>query len=157
MVQQRSFQKYVSKHHENDLFDAVASFISDNIDDLELWSSTIDVDNLDEENVSFEDMVVKYVYVNGESMSNDIEFDVVVFGDVCFKEVNRHNDEEGSCTKWFRLNCRATIDGKLKNFTVLEVEPYDKKQNHFQRRLSDALVPIISKDDVDFEAEQFLR
>lgn len=40
-------------------------------------------------------MVVKYVYVNGDSMSNDIEFDVVVFGDVCFKEVSRHNDEEG--------------------------------------------------------------
>lgn len=157
MVQQRSFQKYVSKHHENDLFDAVASFISDNIDDLELWSNTIDVDNLDEENISFEDMVVKYVYVNGESMSNDIEFDVVVFGDVCFKEVSRHNDEEGSCTKWFRLNCQATLDGELKNFTVLEVEPYDKKENHFQRRLSDALVPIISKDDVDFEAEHFLR
>ncbi|EAD5361691.1 hypothetical protein K8A91_08685 [Listeria monocytogenes] len=157
MVQQRSFQKYVSKHHENDLFDAVASFVSDNIDDLELWSNTIDVDNLDEENISFEDMVVKYVYVNGESMSNDIEFDVVVFGDVCFKEVSRHNDEEGSCTKWFRLNCQATLDGELKNFTVLEVEPYDKKENHFQRRLSDALVPIISKDDVDFEAEQFLR
>ena len=47
MVQQRSFQKYVSKHHENDLYDAMASFISDNIDDLELWSNTIDVDNLD--------------------------------------------------------------------------------------------------------------
>ena len=95
MVQQRSFQKYVSKHHENDLFDAVASFISVNIDDLELQSNTIDVDNLNEENISFEDMVVKYVYVNGDSMSNDIEFDVVVFGDVCFKEVSRHNDEEG--------------------------------------------------------------
>lgn len=107
MVQKRSFQKYVIKHHENDLFDAVASFISGNIDDLELWSNTIDVDNLDEENVSFEDIVVKYAYVNGDSMSNDIEFNVVVFGDVCFKEVSRHNDEEGSCTKWFRLNCQA--------------------------------------------------
>ena len=65
--------------------------------------------------------------------------------------------KRGSCTKWFRLNCQATLDGELKNFTVLEVESYDKKQDHFQRRLSDALVPIISKDDVDFEAEQFLR
>lgn len=144
MVQQRSFQKYVSKHHENDLFDAVSSFVSANIDDLELWSSTIDIDNLDEENISFEEMEVKYVFVNGETTSNEIEFDVVVHGDVCFKEVTRHNDEEGSCTKWFRLNCQATLDGELKNFTVLEVEPYDKKQNHFQRRLSDALVPIIS-------------
>lgn len=157
MVQQRSFQKYVSKNHENDLFDAVASFVSANIDELELWSSTIDVDNLDEDNISFEEMEVKYVFVNGETTSSEIEFDVVVHGDVCFKEVTRHNDEEGSCTKWFRLNCQATLDGELKNFTVLEVEPYDKKQNHFQRRLSDALVPIISKDDVDFEAEQFLR
>ncbi len=145
MVQQRSFQKYVSKHHENDLYDAMASFISDNIDDLELWSNRIDVDNLDEENISFEEMEVKYVFVNGETTSNEIEFDVVVHGDVCFKEVTRHNNEEGSFTRWFRLNCKATIDGKLKDFRVLEVEPYDKKKNRFQRRLSAALVPIISK------------
>lgn len=76
MVQQRSFQKYVSKNHENDLFDAVASFVSANIDELELWSSTIDVDNLDEENISFEEMEVKYVFVNGETtFSNETYFD----------------------------------------------------------------------------------
>ena len=157
MVQQRSFQKYVSKHHENDLFDAVASYVSSNLGEVNLWSNTIDVDNLDEEKVYFEDLKVEFVFVNGDTITNDIEFDVVVSGEVYFSECDRHNDYEDSCTNWFRLNCQATIDGELKNFKVHEVEFYDKKKNRFQRRLSDALVPIISKDDVDFEAEHFLR
>ncbi|MGH2161695.1 ImmA/IrrE family metallo-endopeptidase, partial [Enterococcus faecalis] len=156
MVQQRSFQKYVSKHHENDLFDAVASFIPDNLDEIHLWSYNIDVDNLDEENVSFDDMKVEQVFVNEETLTNDIEFDVLVSGAIYFSECDRHNDYEDSCNAWFRVNCRATIDGELKNFKVHDVETYDKKKNRFHRRLSDALVPIISSEDVEFEAEQFL-
>lgn len=156
MVQQRSFQKYVSKYHENDLFGAVESFIPDNLNEIHLWSYNIDVDNLDEENVYFDDMKVEYVFVNGDTITNDIEFDVIVSGTVYFSECDRHNDYEDSCNTWFRINCRAILDGKLRDFKIVEVEPYDKKQNRFRRRLSDALVPIISKDDVDFEAEQFL-
>ncbi|UHP11162.1 hypothetical protein LAX80_005110 [Listeria marthii] len=156
MAQQRSFQKYVSKHHENDLFDDVASFIPDNLNEIHLWSYNIDVDNLDEENISFDDMKVEQVFVNGDTLTNDIEFDVLVSGANYFNKCDRHNDYEDSCNAWFRVNCRATIDGELKNFKVHDVEAYDKKKNRFHRRLSNALVPIISSEDVEFEAEQFL-
>lgn len=157
MVQQRSFQKYVSEHHENDLFDAVMSFIPDNLNEIHLWSYNIDVDKLDEENITFDDMKVEQVFVNGDTLTNDIEFDVLVSGAIYFSKCDRHNDYEDSCIAWFRINCRATIDGELKNFKVHEVKPYDKKQNRFQRRLSDALVPIIFSEDNEFEAEQFLN
>lgn len=59
MVQQRSFQTYVSQHHENDLYDDVVSFISGNLNEIPLRSYTIDVDNLDEETISFDDMKVE--------------------------------------------------------------------------------------------------
>ena len=157
MVQQRSFQKYVSKHHENDLFDAVVSFIPDNLNEIHLWSYKIDVDNLDEEKIYFDDIKVEQVFVNGDTLTNDIEFDVLVSGAIYFSECDRHNDYEDSCNAWFRINCQATIDGELKNFKVNEVEPYDKKKNRFQHKLSDALVPIISSEDIEFEAEQFLK
>lgn len=134
----------------------MASFIPDNLDEIHLWSYNIDVDNLDEENVSFDDMKVEQVFVNEETLTNDIEFDVLVSGAIYFSECDRHNDYEDSCNAWFRVNCRATIDGELKNFKVHDVETYDKKKNRFHRRLSDALVPIISSEDVEFEAEQFL-
>jgi hypothetical protein len=133
----------------------VASFVPTNVSELNLWSTNIDIDNLDEENIYFDDMKVEFVFVNGETVTNDIEFDVIVSGEVYFSECNRHNDNEGNCTNWFRLICNATIDGVLKHFQILEVEPYDKKQNRFKRKLSDALVPIISSEYVDFEAELF--
>ncbi|WP_270334102.1 hypothetical protein [Ligilactobacillus acidipiscis] len=50
-----------------------------------------------------------------------------------------------------------TINGKLTNFKVNFVESYDKKKNRFNQKLSDALVPIISSDDYEYEAQQFLN
>ena len=98
---------------------------------------------MDEERVFFDEMKV--------------EFNVVVSGEIYFTEAGRHDDDYGSCTNWFRLNSTATIDGQLSNFIVNSVEPYDKKQNRFKRQLSDALVPIISSDDYEYEAQQFLN
>lgn len=157
MVQQRSFKDYVNTNHFNEIFDAVENYVPNNIDKLNLWtkSNSIDIDNLDEERVFFDEMKVEFVFVNGDTLSNDVEFDVVVSGEVYFTEGGRHDDDYGSCTNWFRLNSTATIDGQLSNFIVNSVEPYDNKQNRFKRQLSDALVPIISSDD--YEAQQFLN
>ena len=156
MVKQHSFQKYVSQHHDDELFDAVTSFIPNNLSEIHLWSNDIDVDNLDEENVYFDDMKVEYIYVNGDTLTNDIEFDVLISGAIYFSECDRHNDYEGSCNVWFRINCQATINGTLENLKALDVEPHDRKKNRFRRSLSDSLVPIISSEDVEFEAERFL-
>lgn len=56
--------------------------------------------------------------------------------------LGRHDDDYDSCTNWFRLNCTATINGGLSNFIIHSVEPYDKKKNRFERKLSDALMPF---------------
>lgn len=156
MVQQHSFKDYVKSHHFNKIFEAVEDYVPNNIGELNLWSNSIDIDNLDEEHVFFDEMKIEFVFVNGDTLTNDIEFDVIVSGEVFFSEADRHDDDYGNCTNWFRLNCGATIDGKLLNYTIHSVEPYDKKQNRFTRKLSDALVSIISSVDYEYEAQQFL-
>ena len=159
MVQQRSFKNYVNTHQFNKISDAVENFVPNDIGELNLLtkSNIIDIDNLDEERVFFDEIKIEFVFVNGDTLTNDIEFDAVVSGEVYFTEAGRHDDDYDSCINWFRLNCAATIDGKLLDFTVNSVEPYDKKQNRFKRQLSDALVPIISSDDYEYEAQQFLN
>ncbi|MBS5941319.1 hypothetical protein [Ligilactobacillus salivarius] len=144
MVQQRSFKNYVNTHRFNKISDVVENFVPNNIGELNLWtkSNIIDIDNLDEERVFFDEMKIEFVFVNGDTPINDIEFDVVVSGEVYFTEAGRHDDDYDSCTNWFRLNCTATINGGLSNFTIHSVEPYDKKKNRFERKLSDALMPF---------------
>ena len=144
MVQQRSFKNYVNTHRFNKISDVVENFVPNNIGELNLWtkSNIIDIDNLDEVRVFFDEMKIECVFVNGDTPINDIEFDVVVSGEVYFTEAGRHDDDYDSCTNWFRLNCTATINGGLSNFTIHSVEPYDKKKNRFERKLSDALMPF---------------
>lgn len=87
MVQQRSFKNYVNTHRFNKISDVVENFVPNNIGELNLWtkSNIIDIDNLDEERVFFDEMKIEFVFVNGDTPINDIEFDVVVSGEVYFR------------------------------------------------------------------------
>lgn len=88
MVQQRSFKDYVNTHQFNKIFEAVENYVPNNICELNLWtkSNNLDIDNLDEERVFFDEMKVEFVFVNEDTLTNDIEFDVVVSGEVYFTE-----------------------------------------------------------------------
>lgn len=158
MSKQYSFKDYVKKKCSNQLYNAVANYISNQRSALSLWSYSIDVDTLDGDDLNLEDIEVEMIFVNGDTQTNAVEFDVVVSEEISFHEYsNRYGDSEDSCTVWFRLNCSAVLDGGLKKFQIAYVENYDKRQNLFKRQLSDTLVPIISKSDLDFEAELFLK
>lgn len=124
MVQQRSFKNYVNTHQFNKISDAVENFVPNDIGELNLLtkSNIIDIDNLDEERVFFDEMKIEFVFVNGDTLINDIEFDVVVYSEVHFTEAGRHDDGYDSCTNWFRLNFTATINGGLSNFTIHSFE-----------------------------------
>lgn len=79
--------------------DAVENFVPNDIDDLNLWtkSNIIDIDNLDGERVFFDEIKIEFVFVNGDTLTNDIEFDVVVYSEVHFTDADRHDDEYDSC------------------------------------------------------------
>ncbi|WP_198649655.1 hypothetical protein [Staphylococcus arlettae] len=53
---------------------------------------------MDEERVFFDEMKIEFVFVNEYTLTNDIEFDVVVYSEVHFTEADRHDDEYDSCT-----------------------------------------------------------
>ena len=61
-------------HQFNKISDAVENFVPKDIDDLNLWtkSNIIDIDNLDEERVFFDEMKIEFVFVNGDTPINDI-------------------------------------------------------------------------------------
>ena len=158
MQKQYSFKNYIIKNHYNPLFDAVASFIKNNLSELNLYSNSVDIDTLRSKDIYLNDMTVEMICINADTQTNDIEFDVIVSAEIAFSQYsNRYGDDEDSSTNWFRINCSATIDGTLQNFGVEFIEPYDKKKSRFERNLSDELVPIISRDNLDFEATVFLK
>ncbi|WP_195603711.1 hypothetical protein [Clostridium tyrobutyricum] len=63
-------------------------------------------------------------------------------------------DEEA--TQWFKIKCTATLDNGLHNLNTKEVSLYTKYDKVQKKCLSDTLVPIIYKEELDEMAEDFL-
>lgn len=161
MSKEHSFKDYIEQQYCDSLFNAVSDFALNHISDLGLKSDSIDMDYLDEDHVFVDDTTfeIKNIYVNGDNQNNDLEFDILCSVSIQMTEYsNRYGDTEDDYTVWFRISCSATLDGVLKNFTIKSVDPYQRgDKNLFKRKLSDKLVPIISKESLDFEASLFLK
>ena len=129
MQKQYSFKNYINKNYFDPLFNAVATFIKNNLSELNLYSNSVDVDALTSRDIYLDDMAIEMVCINGDTQTNDVEFDVIVSAEIAFSQYsNRYGDDEDSSTNWFRINCSAMIDGTLQNFRIGFIEPYDKEE-----------------------------
>lgn len=86
-----------------------------------------------------------------------IEFDVVMDATlIVYDEDRYHNDESEAKHQWFMIRCRGNSDCGLDDLEIYDIMVYDSR-NRQKRPMSNALVPIIYKDDLEKEAEAFLR
>ena len=84
-------------------------------------------------------------------------FDVVIDTTLTVHDRDRyHNDESEATHQWFMIRCRGNLDCELDDLEIYNIGIYDsrKRQN---RPLSNSLVPIIYKDDLENEAGVILR
>ena len=78
-----------------------------------------------------------------------IEFDVVMDATLIIHDEDRyHNDESEAAHQWFMIRCRGDLDRKLSDLEIYDVCVYNRR-NHQKRPMSNALVPIIYKDDLE--------
>ena len=78
------------------------------------------------------------------------------------EDIYNNNMLYGSCgeiTQWFVVSCTATVTDKLQYFNAPYIQNYkpDKGILLPDNRVSSNIVPIIKKEDLDREAEYFLR
>lgn len=102
------------------------------------------------------DLEVKYVYADNSS-TKLFDFDVIVNCDVSVKRWSDSDDGEIR-NRWLRIKCCGELDAGIKNFKVKQVLQYEKgSNNEFKPPLSDALVPLVWKKDLDKVASSFLK
>lgn len=148
-----SFTEYVKRTLENPLSDAVLNFIENN-DANELGLHLYRIKEADE--VMLDDIRIERVIVS-DLPDTDIQFDVIIEATLVVYDVDRyHNDEPESARQWFCLNCRGNLADKLNDIEISNTSVYDMRKAQI-RPLSDSLVPIIKKDDMEQEAERFLK
>lgn len=151
MASNRSFKDYVADRFENELFTAIQSYISDNQDDLDLRLNK--VRNIG--GVELSETEVKFVSVN-DLPDMKIEFDVAVEAELEVRESDYHYDESETCRQWFVLKCSGDLDRNLDDFAISNVNTYNFK-NKQQNPMSDSLVPIINREQLESVATDFLR
>jgi hypothetical protein len=152
MARLNSFRDVIEDKFYNDIFNSLSEYIESNPNKLECNSYIVKYP--DEAKLS--DMEVKKVNITncGEI---GILFDVVVSAEVEVAETVRRNRETDGIEQWFRITCSAELEDGLKNFSVSNAHIYNKYRSSKENNLSEYLVPIICKEQLDDVAEKFLE
>jgi len=150
MGKTRSFKKYITDNFLAQIDENIEEYFTEHpdcIDAIKLCKiKTIEydesqiikigIDNLPGDNISFQILVKSCFWATGKSSSND--------------------DDEEEISQWFTINCKGDISKNLKDFAVLDISIYDEKLS-LANPLSDNLVPIIYKEELDEFANSFLK
>ncbi len=152
MAKLTSFRDVIKEMFYNDIFVSLARFIEDNPDRLE--TNSYRIKSPDEAILS--DFQIKFVNIT-DSAGNEILFDVIVNAEIMVAETVRRNRETDGIEQWFRISCTADLEDGIQHFRASNVEVYSKYKQRTGNNLSEYLVPIISKGQLDDVAAAFLE
>lgn len=151
MARQRSFTSYVADGFYNELFAAISDFTEENSDDLNL--RLYQVNRIG--GIELSDITIKYVSLN-DLPGSEIEFEVAIEAEFNVREADYHYDTDEFTSQWFMVKCKGDLACGLGDFQITGISIYNGK-NRQPKPMSDALVPIISKDNLEAVATDFLR
>ena len=147
-----SFRDVVAERFCDGIFNALSKYVESNPDRLD--SNSNYVESPDEATLS--DIDIKFVDITG-SEGTELVFDVLVSAEIEIAETIMRNRETDGIEQWFRISCSAELDDGLRNFDISGIEIYNQCRGNNQNRLSEYLVPIIRKEQLDDVAEAFLE
>lgn len=151
MAVNRSFTEYVKDRFYNELYLKVENYIEENIENLDL--RLYKVRNIG--GILLSDIEVKFVSIS-DLPNMRIEFDVAIEAELEVRESDYHYDESENCRQWFMLKCFGDLDRNLDDFKISSVTEYTSKIKQ-AKPMSDSLVPIINKEQLETVATDFLR
>lgn len=153
MRQSRSFKEYVKNNFDNQMWKAIEVFLEN--EDLSVLGLHLNkVREIGE--IELYDTELLFVDIS-DLPGTRISFDVVMDATLIVHDADRyHNDESDATHQWFLIRCSGDLELRLQDLTISSTEVYNSR-NRQSRPMSDSLVPIISKDNLEYEAENFLR
>lgn len=151
VAQNRSFKDYVANRFYNELCDAVSGYLEQNHRDLDVSSRL--VRTIDSAELS--DIDIKNVFVNNLP-GMKIAFDVLLEAEFEISETDRHTDRYDQKRRWFKISCTGDLSCNLDDFVVTGTEEYNYRSKQ-DNPMSDSLVPILHKDQLEAVARAFLE
>ncbi len=151
MAADHSFTEYIANRFDNNFWAVAEKYLDDNQDSL-----TCDLRRIHSAgDVEITDVKVEYVWVE-DLPGMRIQFDVALSIWYEIAEGNYHYDDSEDRVVWIMARCKGDLDVGLDDFEIYDVSAYNGK-NRAKSPMDDSLVPVMSKDDLEKVAEQFLR
>lgn len=151
MAEHRSFTDYVRTRFDSNFWAVAEEYLKNNIDDLDL--NLYRVHRIGE--IELSDVKVEYVWVH-DLPGMKIQFDVALSIDFLIHEGDYHYDDYDEKKIWIMVRCRGDLAQDLKDFEIYQCCEYNGK-NVSKNPMDDALVPVLYPNNLDAEAEAFLR
>ncbi|MBB4825012.1 DNA-binding XRE family transcriptional regulator [Sporosarcina luteola] len=152
MGKMRSFKDVIQEQYYDEILKGLANFVEENPSQLESQSNFV----LEPDEASLEGFEIKWINITG-APNNCLYFDVIVSAEIQIAETVKRNRETDGLIQWFRISCTSILEDGLQEFDVTDISVYMKQRESKGNRLSEYLVPIISKDELDWVAEGFLK
>lgn len=142
--------EYIKENFYDKIYIASKSYFLDNLENL-------GISNDFNEDIEVVDMDIMRVYA-GQHDGHEIAIDVLANLYASVTQRNNHFEDTNEMNHWVRVKCFARPEAGLKDFRIIGVDSYEKgESNLFKQPLSDRLVPIFRKDDLDGVADNFLK
>lgn len=151
MAEHRSFTDYVRTRFDSNFWAVAEEYLKNNIDDLDL--NLYRVHRIGE--IELSDVKVECVWVH-DLPGMKIQFDVALSIDFLIHEGDYHYDDYDEKKIWIMVRCRGDLAQDLKDFEIYQCCEYNGK-NVSKNPMDDALVPVLYPNNLDAEAEAFLR
>jgi hypothetical protein len=152
MAQVRSFKDFVANHFYNEIFELLDKYIRFNPTKIECRTYSVSSPS----RAKLDDFRAKSIHIHN-CVDNTLLFDLIVEADIIISERNGHHKEEDQSSQWFKVACSAELNTELRNFVVRTVSLYFQKSKTAEFPMTDTLVPVIARSQLDNLANSFLQ
>lgn len=148
----REFASVVWKEYGDTIEKEVSAYIDDNWQQLDLQAFRVKSPT-----EAYLDDCRFQRLITYDIPGDTVKFDVIVSAEIMIFETSHSQAIEGEVTKWFRVQCEAELNNGLQDFRILDMYEYDHRENKQRGLLSETLVPILYKDQLEQTAEVILK
>lgn len=153
MKESRSFTEYVKNFLDNQLWKALEDYL-ETADPSELDLQLSKVRNPGQ--LELYDTDLQFINVT-DLPGTMIAFTVVTDATLIIHDIDQYHNDETDCDhQWFTLKCTGDLDKQLNDMTVNAITVYSGHERR-HRRLSDSLVPVMRKENLEQVADEFLK
>ena len=146
--------RFIEKFLTNNIFNKAAEFVEYKFKSLDL-GRTADV--VKEPEAAILRGIDLQFTQNVKIIEETVSFEVVFSCEIETEQTIRRESEQESVEAWLKLSCSMRITDKLEDFKILSVEDYSRTVNKDKTyRATSDFVPVISRDELDNEATDFL-